>query len=136
MRRITIFTDEDSAKKACAWLEAEGLDYMSEDYAEPSLHRRQPPLRRSEPERHEASKSFLTPLKRAKPKTLREAIIVWLKEAGVLSRDDVRVLAKDAGWNPKLVKDTVRRLIAANQVHQTEFGDGFYTLRLTGENNG
>ena len=59
MRRITIYTDEDSARKAAAWLEQQGLDYMSEDYAGPAITRRAEPVRQSEPERHEGGASLL-----------------------------------------------------------------------------
>jgi hypothetical protein len=119
MRRITIFTDEDTAKTVVGWLEEQGVDFMSEDYAEPSLARRSPPNRRPAPERHEPSSGFLEPLKKTGRRTLRQMIKVWLKEAECLNREQLRGLAQDAGFNPARVKDTVRRMIKAEEIEES-----------------
>lgn len=138
MRRITIFADEDEAQKATAWLEANGLDYMSEAYAEPSIQRRNPPERRTTPERLEEGPGMLAPLKKPESKQveapgnfgpLAQMLLQMLREAGTLQLDDMKVMARDRGWKPSQVRDTLRRLVKAKHVKETVFGDGKqYTL--------
>lgn len=124
MRRITIFADEEDAKKATAWLEANGLDYMSEDYADPSIARRSPPTRRPAPERHEPPGGFLTPL-RTRPRTLKASLLEWLKD-GDQTLDELAEVAHDRGWSRKKVRDTLRRMLNRDVVVD---GEGRY-IRL------
>jgi hypothetical protein len=120
LRRITIFTDEDTAKELVPLLEEKGVDFMSEDYAEPTVTRRSTPTRRAPPDRHEASPGFLRPMK--PPATPRERpplssfLLGVLKEAGTLDRDSLYEVAKDRGWKQKQVRDTLRRLVKSQKL--------------------
>jgi hypothetical protein len=119
MRRITIFTDEETAQKVVPWLEQHGVDFMSEDYAEPSLARRSPPSRRSQPERHEPSKGFLEPLKPVKSRRLRDAIRGWVADEETINRGRLRLYAQRADFNPNHVKDTVRRMLMKGELEES-----------------
>ena len=124
MRRITVFTDEESAQKLVEHLEAEGLDYMSEDYREPSIQRRAPPTRRAEPERPEASVGLLKPLRPPAPKKLSTALLEWLQESGGCTFDELVGLATDRGWSRKKLRDTLYRMMHSNKV--LKVGDRYH----------
>jgi hypothetical protein len=131
MRRVTIFADEADARKAVAWLEEHGLDFMSEDYAAPPRPVAPLPSRRAAPERQEPPGGFLRPLMRGRPMTLREAIGIWVKQEQSTDRAFLRSCAIKEGWHPKLVKDTVRRMVNAGEL--VEFLD---QLSLPEKDNG
>ena len=128
MRRITIYADEADARKTTAWLEEQGLDYMSEDFAEPTLTRRPPPVRRAPPERSEEQAGFLSPTKKPQARAKKpgrklgavsEFILAVLKDTGGSSTSYLIELARDnKGWKPKKVRDTLRRLEASGRIQQ------------------
>jgi hypothetical protein len=127
MRRITVFADEEDAREVVLWLEEQGLDFMSEDYAGP-VQRRDPPPRRQEPERHEPPNGVLTPLRKPLPVKLSAAIERWLND-GSQSLEDLVGLAADRGWSRKKVRDTLRRMQKSGKIG-LNMGNQFFWMGL------
>lgn len=134
MRRVTVFTDESSAAKLTAYCEEQGLDYMSEDYAEPTIVRRNPPERRPQPERAEPAPGMLRPTKKPmsapvkgkpgrKPGRASGLLLMYLKEAPNQTLGELQDLSKQHGRTAKEVRDTLRRLVSSGKVKKALSGD-------------
>lgn len=131
MRRITVFADEEQAKRLTAVLENNGYDYMAEDYAEPTILRRPPPAIRPMPERTEPTPGMLIPLR--KPVLKKEAepeqkkpgrqpgkVRLWieriLRDQGEDDYDGIMKLAAAERMNLKTVRDTLTRAVKSGAI--------------------
>jgi hypothetical protein len=122
VRRVTIYASEVDAQKAVGWLEDQGFDFMSEDYADPSLQRRPQPIRRTAPERHEPSGGFLPPTMKpslaTKKVSLASRLLAEFDMAGILDRETVLLVMEQRGLNRKAVRDGLNRLLREGKLVQ------------------
>ena len=139
MRRITVFADEERAKALVTVLENNGYDFMSEDFAEPTIVRRNPPERRATPApRAEPAPGMLRPTRKPPVQTpveqkkagrpaskIRNWIMQILRDQGEDDYDGIMKLAISERLDRKKVRDTLRRMISSGMVRDD---DGVYRL--------
>jgi hypothetical protein len=131
MRRITIWATEDAAREVTKFLEREGLDFMSEDYAPPVVQRRDVPARRQPPERSDVPPPSLL---RRRPSAVKRKpgrqegdvakfIVDVLTQGGFATPKELINICMDKGYRSKRVRDTLRRMLARDRVIWTPQGN-------------